>query len=210
MSEYSEIEEKVNVYSHVFGAVLAFAGFGLLVIKAFSGDSYDISSQVGLIVFGLSLILLYLASSLYHHAIEIEIRFKRKVIDHCAIYILIAGTYTPYALTALQGTTGWIIFGLSWGMAAIGITLKLFFTGRFNIVSTLMYIFMGWMIVLFIKPLKLAISEEGFNWLLAGGIAYSVGAVFYLIDKLKFNHAIFHVFVLLGSICHFISIYFFV
>lgn len=209
MSEYTAIEEKLNVYSHLLGLLLAVVGFSLLVLKAMTGD-FDLPAQVGFIVFGMSLISLYLASSLYHHAIEIDLRFKRKVIDHCAIYILIAGTYTPYALSALQGSLGWIIFGASWGMALIGIGLKLFFTGRFKLFSTLMYIFMGWMIVFFITPLKLAISVDGFNWLLAGGIAYSLGAVFYMIKRIKFNHGIFHVFVLLGSISHFISIYFYI
>lgn len=210
MGEYSEIEEKVNVYSHVIGAILAFAALVLLSIKAFTSAGYDLKSQVGFIVFGISLVLLYLASAIYHKTIDIELRFKRKVIDHCAIYILIAGTYTPYALGALKGTLGWGVFALSWTMAAIGISLKLFFTGRFNVVSTLMYIFMGWMIVIFIKPLMLVISDAGFYWLLAGGISYSVGAGFYLIESMKFNHGVFHVFVLLGSLCHFVSIYFYI
>ena len=210
MGQYSEIEEKVNVYSHLFGAILAIIGFVLLVGKAILTNGYDLKSQVGFIVFGVSLILLYLASAFYHNTIDLNLRFKRKVIDHCAIYILIAGTYTPYGLAVLKGNLGWAVFGLSWAMAAIGITLKLFFTGRFSIISTLMYILMGWMIVLFIKPLILALSQEGFNWLLAGGISYSVGAGFYLIRSMKFNHGVFHVFVLLGSICHFISIYFYI
>ncbi|MDA9793239.1 hemolysin III family protein [Bacteriovoracaceae bacterium] len=208
MSEYSEIEEKLNVYSHLLGVVLGLIGLILLIVKGAEQES--LKASVSFIIFGVSIVLLFFASSLYHHTKNINLRLKRKVLDHCAIYILIAGTYTPYALGALGGKLGWIIFGVSWGMALMGITFKIFFTGRFNIVSTLLYVLMGWMIVFFVKPLKLTLSEEGFNWLLAGGISYTVGALAYSIEKIKFNHAIFHVFVLGGTFSHYISVYYYI
>jgi len=130
--------------------------------------------------------------------------------DHASIYVLIAGTYTPFTLVTLNGVTGWILFGISWGLAVSGIILKLFFTGQYNVLSTLMYIFMGWIIVFAIKPLVNNLSVEGLFWLVTGGVAYTIGAILYGIKKIKFNHSIFHVFVLLGSSCHFIAIYFYV
>jgi hemolysin III len=146
----------------------------------------------------------------YHSATTPLLRNRLQIVDHAAIYILIAGTYTPYTLVVLPDTTGWIIFGVSWGMAASGIVLKIFFTGKYDLISTLMYVFMGWIIVFAFEPLVDALSEQGLFWLVAGGIAYTVGAVLYSIRKIKFNHAIFHVFVLLGSACHFVSIYFYI
>jgi hemolysin III len=208
MSEYSEIEEKLNVYSHLLGVVVGVIGLILLVVKGAEQES--LKASVSFIIFGVSIVLLFFASSLYHHTKNVDLRLKRKVLDHCAIYILIAGTYTPYALGALGGKLGWIIFGVSWGMALMGITFKIFFTGRFNIVSTVLYVLMGWMIVFFVKPLKLSLSEEGFNWLLAGGVSYTVGALAYSIEKIKFNHAIFHVFVLAGTFSHYISVYYYI
>lgn len=205
MSEYSKTEEKLNVYSHILGVILGLIALVLLSVK--SSSHYDLKSQISFLIFALSMILLYTASSLYHNEKNLKQRLKKKVLDHCAIYILIAGTYTPFTLVALGGKLGWIVFSISWLMAIIGIILKIFFTGRFKLVSTLMYVFMGWMIIFFIKPLMLVFSQDGFSWLLYGGISYSLGAVFYMIKKIKFNHAIFHIFVLGGSICHFISIY---
>jgi len=161
-------------------------------------------------IFGASLLGLYAASTFYHAARSPDLRKKLRVLDHSSIYMLIAGTYTPFTLISLQGSTGWIIFGISWGLAVIGIVLKLFFTGRFNGLSTMMYVFMGWVIVFAIKPLISSLSAEGLFWLFAGGLAYTAGAVIYSIEKIQFNHAIFHIFVLLGSFCHFISVFFYV
>ena len=130
--------------------------------------------------------------------------------DHASIYVLIAGTYTPFTLVTLNGVTGWTLFGITWGLAVSGIILKLFFTGQYNVLSTLMYIFMGWIIVFAIKPLVNNLPVDGLFWLVAGGVAYTIGAILYGIKKIKFNHSIFHVFVLLGSSCHFVAIYFYV
>jgi len=133
-----------------------------------------------------------------------------KIFDHASIYVLIAGSYTPFTLVTLNGTTGWVIFSIAWGSALIGIILKLFFTGKYSIVSTIMYVVMGWIIVFAIKPLIQHLPTYGLYWLVGGGIAYTIGAILYSIKRIKFNHALFHILVLIGSFCHFISIYFYV
>jgi hemolysin III len=127
-----------------------------------------------------------------------------------SIYVLIAGTYTPFSLVTLKGALGWVIFGISWGLALAGIILKLFFTGRYDLFSTIMYVLMGWVIVFVIKPLIDNLPSEGLLWLFAGGISYTMGAILYGIKKIKFNHAIFHILVLIGSFCHFITVFFYV
>jgi hemolysin III len=153
---------------------------------------------------------LYAASTFYHSAKKSKLRNRLNIIDHASIYILIAGTYTPFTLVTLKGTIGWVIFGISWGLALTGIILKLFFTGKYNLMSTIMYVLMGWVIVFAIKPLINSLPLAGLLWLVAGGISYTIGAIIYGIKKIKFNHAIFHMFVLMGSFCHFMSVYFYV
>ena len=205
---YSSIEEKINILSHASGFILSMVALVLLVRHAaLHGDVWHI---VSFSIFGSSLILLYAASTFYHGAKKPELRNRLKVFDHASIYVLIAGTYTPFTLVTLKGPIGWAIFGISWGLALTGIILKLFFTGRYNLVSTIMYVLMGWIIVFAIKPLINNLPPEGLRWLVAGGISYTVGAILYSIKKIKFNHAIFHVFVLTGSFCHFMSVFFYV
>jgi len=165
-------------------------------------------SIVSFAVFGLSLVLLYAVSTLYHSTKKPASRSRLRIYDHASIFVLIAGTYTPFTLITLNGTTGWVIFGISWGLAIGGIVLKLFFTGKYHLLSTLMYIFMGWVIVFAINPLIENLSSQGLLWLLAGGVAYTVGAALYSVRTIKFNHAIFHIFVLIGSFSHFMSVYF--
>ncbi|MCH7820306.1 MAG: hemolysin III family protein [Candidatus Marinimicrobia bacterium] len=208
MRIYSQTEEKINIVSHGIGLVLSCVAFVLLATHA--NLHGDILHTISFSVFGASLIMLYAASTIYHSAKKPELRKRLKIIDHASIYVLVAGTYTPFTLITLNGTLGWVIFGTSWGLAITGIILKLFFTGKYNLISTSMYVFIGWVIVFAIKPLIDNLSSEGFLWLLAGGISYTVGAVLYSIKKIKFNHAIFHMFVLTGSFCHFISVYFYV
>jgi len=133
-----------------------------------------------------------------------------RIIDHASIYVLIAGTYTPFTLVTLNGSIGWVIFGISWGLALTGIIWKLFFTGKYKLLSTLMYILIGSVIVFAIKPLTNNLSLEGLLWIFAGGMAYTIGAILYSIKKIKFNHAIFHVFVLIGSASHFVAVFFYV
>jgi hemolysin III len=205
---YSPTEERINIFSHALGLVLSFIALLLLLIRASQhGNPWHIVS-VG--VFGLSLIALYGASTAYHSARKPALRARLRIIDHATIYILIAGTYTPFTLITLSGPVGWTIFTVSWGMAITGIILKLFFTGRFNLVSTLMYVFMGWIIVFAVKPLIASFPTAGIYWLVAGGLSYTVGAIIYSIRKVPLNHAIFHLFVLGGSICHFIAVYLYV
>lgn len=205
---YSELEEKINVISHAIGLLLSITALALLVVRA--GLYGNIWHIVSFSVYGLSLIVLYSASTFYHLSKTENIRKKLNIWDHSSIFILIAGTYTPYSLVSLNGVVGWTIFGVIWALAIAGVILKIFFIGRLEILSTIMYIAMGWLIVLAIKPLISALVMEGLVWLFAGGIFYTVGAIFFSIEKIKFNHAIFHIFVLAGSICHFISIYFYI
>ncbi|WP_107037748.1 PAQR family membrane homeostasis protein TrhA [Brumimicrobium mesophilum] len=205
MNSYSPKEEKLNVITHAFGFILSFVAVILLILKAsFYGG---ILATVSVSIFGASLIVLYAASTMYHNAKTIELRIKLKIFDHAAIFVLIAGTYTPFTLITLEGSVGWLVFSVIWGMALIGITLKLFFTGRYKILSTIMYILMGWVIIFAVKPLVESLSSEGLFWLFAGGFFYTIGAIIYSIKKIKFNHAIFHLFVLGGSFCHFYSVY---
>jgi hemolysin III len=208
IKRYSPIEEAINIWSHVLGIFLSIIAIFLLVKHAIELKS--VLHIVSLSIYGFSMLTLYTASSIYHSRKNDEQRIYMRVFDHASIYILIAGTYTPFTIISLHGKIGWIIFGLSWGMALMGIILKLFFTGRFSLLSTLIYIFMGWMIIFAIKPLMSSLSAGGIKWLFAGGIAYTLGGILYVIKKIKFNHAIFHILVLIGSICHFISIYYYV
>jgi len=208
ISHYSPIEEKINIISHAIGLISSIAALVLLVARAsLHGNVWHI---VSFGIFGASLITLYAASTFYHCAKRSALRKRLKIFDHASIYILIAGTYTPFTLVTLKGTIGWVIFGISWGLALAGVILKLFFTGKYDIISTIMYVFMGWIIVFAIKPLINNLPADGLLWLFAGGISYTVGAITYSIPKIKFNHSIFHMFVLMGSLCHFMSVFFYV
>lgn len=205
---YSPIEEEINIISHAIGLILSIVAFVLLVTHAsLYGNAWHILSFS---IFGASLIILYATSTYYHSAKKPELRSRLRIIDHAAIYVLIAGTYTPLTLVTLNGQIGWTIFGITWTLALIGIILKLFFTGKYKSISTLLYVLMGWVIIFAIEPLKSNLSLEGLFWLFAGGIAYTVGAILYSIKKIQFNHAIFHVFVLIGSISHFMLVFFYV
>ena len=205
---YSPAEEKLNIWSHAFGIFLSIIALVLLIIKAVQQD--NIWMMISFPIFGVSLILLYLASTLYHASKEPQKRFKLKVFDHAAIYVLIAGSYTPFTLVSLNGETGWLIFSMVWVMAFTGIILKLFFTGRFKVISTAMYVLMGWLIVFYFQDLTAHLHEKGLFYLILGGVLYTIGAILYSIKKIKYNHAIFHFFVLAGSFCHFLSIYLYV
>ncbi|NQT58200.1 MAG: hemolysin III family protein [Bacteroidetes bacterium] len=205
---YSPIEERINIISHGAGFIASIAALVLLVLQAsLNGNVWH---KVSFSIFGTSLLLLYAASTLYHSSKKPELRKRLKIIDHASIYILIAGSYTPFTIVTLNGTVGWVIFGIAWGIALTGIILKLFFTGEYNLLSTIMYVMMGWLVVFFIKPLMNNLSSGGLFWLMAGGISYTVGAVIYMIKKIPYNHAIFHIFVLIGSTCHVVSVYLYV
>lgn len=202
---YSPKEEFWNILTHGFGFFMSIVGAVLLWRRA--GEYGNGRLTLSFVVFALGLILLYAASTFYHSAKDPVWRFRLKVLDHIAIFILIAGTYTPFALITLKGTTGWIIFGIAWGIALTGTVLKIFFTGKYNTFSTLLYVGMGWIIIFAIEPLIENLSTGGLWWLFAGGFFYTLGALLYSVKKIPYNHALFHLFVLLGSFSHFMAIY---
>lgn len=202
------MEEVVNAITHGIGTLLAVAGLVLLTVFAYLyGDMWHVISSS---IYGTTLVLLYLASTLYHSFTNERVKYIFKIIDHSAIYLLIAGTYTPFTLVPLHGTLGWTVFGLVWGLAVLGITLKVFFVGRFKLISTMCYVFMGWFIIFAIKPLIATVPMLGIVWLMIGGLFYTLGTIFYLWHKLPYHHAIWHLFVLAGSISHFIAVFFYV
>ena len=157
-------------------------------------------------LFGLTAILLYTASTLYHAHTNPQFKARLKVFDHISIYFLIAGTYTPVTLVAMRGNWGWAIFAVVWGLALAGTVFKLFFTGRFPVISTVLYIAMGWMAAVAVVPLIQSVPGRTLGWLLAGGLFYTLGVGFYAWRRLPFNHAIWHLFVLGGTACHFVVV----
>ncbi len=201
-------QERANAISHGIGAVLSVAALVLLVVRSsLYGTPWHI---VSFAIFGVSLILLYVCSTLLHSARKERWINLFEIMDHAAIYVLIAGTYTPFLLVTIRSPLGWSLFGVVWGLALAGIIFKLFFVKRFNVLSTIFYIAMGWMIILAFRPLIQQLPEPGVMWLVIGGILYTFGTVFYLWRKIPYHHAIWHTFVLLGSVSHFISVYFYV
>ena len=206
LDKYSQKEERINVITHAFGFVLSVVGLVFLVLKVNTNTAKTLD-LVSVVIFGLSMTILYAASTTYHSAKTAKLRKRLNVFDHASIYVLIAGTYTPFSLISLIDSVGWTLIIVIWSIALIGVVLKLFFTGKYDKLSTLMYVLMGWIIIGVLKPLIASVDINGLMWLLAGGVFYSVGAVFYITNKFKMNHAIFHVFVLLGSASHYISIY---
>lgn len=205
---YSEKEEKINVLTHGLGLLLSIPALILLVV--YSSLYGNVWHVVSFSIYGSSLVLLYLASTLYHAAKKPEIKDKLNIFDHSAIYLLIAGTYTPFLLVTIRGPWGWSLFGIVWGLAIIGILMKFFFTTRYKVVSALAYILMGWVIIIAIKPLINNLSTPGLWWLFAGGLSYTIGAVLYTLKKLPYHHAIFHVFVLGGSFAHWVAVFYYV
>lgn len=196
-------EELANVLTHGLGVFASVCGGAVLItLAAVFGDVWQI---VGASVFGASLLLLYSASTLYHAVRHELVRARLKVFDHCAIYVLIAGTYTPFMLVDLRGGWGWALFGVVWGLAVAGIIFKLFCTGKLRVLSTLMYIGMGWLAVIAIGPMLRELPTSALIWLLAGGLTYTVGTVFYH-SRIPYSHAIWHLFVLGGSTCHFVAV----
>ena len=197
---YTKREEILNVLTHGFGLLLSIAAQVLLIVRAteLGGALYIVSFTI----FGASLILLYAASTAYHSSKNRRLRARLNIVDHAMIYILIAGSYTPFTLVTLNGWVGWTIFGVVWGLALMGFIFKL--------LSTLMYVLMGWIIIFAIIPLVKELPLNGLYWLFAGGVFYTAGAVLYSLRKLDYNHATFHVFVLLGSFSHFLAVYYYV
>ncbi len=207
-SPYSFIEELFNSITHGAGILLSIAALVLLIVfsSIYGGTGHIVSCTI----FGITLILLYTASTLYHGIQKPQVKRIFKIFDHSCIYLLIAGTYTPFLLVTLRGALGWTMFGVIWFLAVSGVVLKVFFVDRFRIISTVAYVLMGWIIVFAIKPLADSLPSGGLVWLIAGGMAYTLGVVFYAWKRLPFNHAIWHLFVLAGSLCHFIAVIFYV
>jgi hemolysin III len=195
----------MNCLTHGVGVVLSVAGLvALITAAALNGTARHV---VTVTLFGVALLLVYVASTAYHLCRPGRLRERLKVFDHAAIYCLIAGTYTPFLLVLVRGQWGWTLFGVLWGLAAVGIAFKLFYTGRFDLISTLVYIAMGWSGLIAAGPLLDKLPGGAVAWIVAGGIAYTGGAAFYLWDRLPYNHAVWHVFVLIGSLCHFLAVY---
>lgn len=197
-------EEIASALTHGLGAVFALAGSAVLItLAAIHGDGWQLFSSI---VFGVALLLLYTASTLYHAIQHPVAKGRLKVFDHCAIYVLIAGTYTPFMLIGLRGPWGWSMFAAIWTLALAGVVFKLFYTGRFKALSTGIYIAMGWLIVVAIKPMLAAIDLWTLGWLLAGGLSYTLGTYFYHRESIRYSHAIWHLFVIGGSVCHFVAV----
>ncbi|MGY4516821.1 hemolysin III [Lysobacter sp. HA18] len=195
--------ELANALTHGVGAIAALAAGSVLVtLAAVHGDGWQLT---GAIVFGICLLLLYLASTLYHAAKNPVAKARLKVFDHCAIYLLIAGTYTPFTLIDLRGPLGWGLFAAIWTLAIAGIIFKLYFTGRFKRLSTALYIAMGWAAIVAIRPMMHAVDATTLGWLLAGGLAYTLGTVFYLRTS-RYAHAVWHLFCVAGSVCHYVAV----
>ncbi len=197
-------EELANSLTHGVGLALSVAGFiALVVLAAMRGSAWRIVSCA---VYGSTLIFLYTASTLYHGIRSRRLKRVLKICDHSAIYLLIAGTYTPFLLVNLRGSWGWSLFAVIWGLAMAGILLKVWFVEHFSVFSTVVYLLMGWLALLAIKPMLLRVPLSGLLWLLAGGVLYTVGLVFYAWKRVPYNHAIWHGFVLAGSTCHYVAV----
>jgi hemolysin III len=197
-------QELANAFTHGFGVLAALAGGAVLVtLASLGGDPWRI---VGAAVFTATLVLLYSASTLYHAVRSPRAKRRLKVLDHASIYLLIAGTYTPFTLGGLRGGWGWSLFGVIWGLAVAGVVFKLFAAGRFPRASTAIYIGMGWLIVIAAGPMVRSLPPVVIAWLLAGGVAYTLGTVFYHNRRFTYSHAVWHLFVMAGSACHAVAV----
>jgi hemolysin III len=204
MREQSHKEELYNAITHGIGFLLSLVGFALLL--AF--HKYDTTrGLIAVILYGVSLSLLYFVSSIYHYEKNDKRKQLFRKLDHISIYLLIAGTYSPIVLLVLEDSLGWLLFWVVWGIAILGTILKVFFTGRFEIVSLILYLFMGWLIVFDIQALLQKIDLTGIVLLAGGGVAYTVGIIFYVLDRVKYSHVIWHLFVLAGSVLHYLFIF---
>lgn len=197
-------EELANSLTHGVGLALSVAGLIVLVVlAAMRGSAWRIASCA---VYGSTLICLYTASTLYHGIRSRRLKRVLKICDHSAIYLLIAGTYTPFLLVNLRGSWGWSLFAVIWGLAMAGILFKVWFVEHFSVLSTMLYLLMGWLALVAVKPMLLSVPQSGVLWLLAGGVLYTVGVVFYAWKRIPYSHAIWHGFVIAGSTCHYFAV----
>ncbi len=197
-------EELLNTISHAVGAIFGIIGFFLLLSKNSEKTSY---ATISIIIYSITFISMFVASSLYHYVRNPELKKKLRVVDHINIYFLIAGTYTPMCLITLLDGEGWTIFYIVWGIVAVGTLLKLFLTGKFEILSLVLYLAMGWLVVYDFDNLVDYISPQGIQLLFLGGAFYTLGILFYAIDRIPYNHFIWHLFVLGGAVSHWLMIY---
>ncbi|RHO54927.1 hemolysin III family protein [Ruminococcaceae bacterium AM07-15] len=203
LPHYTLGEEIFNSVSHGVGVALACVGFGILIVlSALYGDAWAVSSSI---VYSFSLFALYLASTLYHACPNRRVKGVLQVLDHCSIFLLIAGTYTPYTLITLRGVLGWSLFAVVWGAAIVGVVLNAIDVQKYSRISMVCYVAMGWVVVLAIRPLMASLAWNGLVLLALGGVFYTVGIVFYVIRR-SYMHSIWHLFVLAGSVCHYLSI----
>lgn len=204
-SIHHRIEEWINSATHGIGALLSVVGTVFLIVGASQlGDAWKV---VSFSVFGASLIVLYLASALYHGTRHPKLKTAFKTLDHCAIFFLIAGTYTPFLLVNLRGTTGWTMFAVIWSLAISGVVLKVIFKHRFELARVGIYLAMGWLITFASSDLMASLNPTAFYLTIAGGVVYTIGVIFFLADRVPYMHAIWHLFVIGGSACHFAAIY---
>lgn len=202
--EKLSVEEVANSLTHGFGLLLSIAGFLFLVsLAAYKGDGWHIASSI---IYGASLVTLYAASTCYHGAVSSKLKHKLQLVDHCCIYLLIAGSYTPFALVALGGSFGFGLLAFVWAFAVFGIAMKVIFRGRFSAAGVVSYLALGWIGVIAIQPLYLALGFMPLALVVAGGISYSLGVIFFGWHSIRHHHAIWHVFVLGGSVFHFLAI----
>ncbi len=198
-----------NAITHGIGAVLAIVGAAVLIVAASArGAAWQVVA--GCSVFSATLVLVYICSTLYHSLVRTGARHVFHILDHSSIYLLIAGTYTPFTLVTLRGRLGWSILAVEWTLAAAGVVFKSFAVGRFAIASALVYLAQGWFVVIAVVPLVHALGWHGVLWLGAGGLAYTLGMIFFALDRLRYFHALWHLFVLAGSVAHYFAIYFYV
>ena len=196
-----------NSISHGIGLFLAIVGAVFLILASMRGDGWVVASCS---VFSATLVLVYLFSTLYHSLVVTRARHVFQILDHSAIYLLIAGTYTPFTLVPLRGVTGWWLFGFVWTLAIAGVVFKSLLIERFAVASAVVYLLQGWVIVLAVRPLYHAIGGHGLAWLVAGGVFYSLGIVFFALDRKPYFHAVWHLFVLAGSVAHYFAVLFYV
>jgi len=197
-------EEKANMLSHAVGLLLFVISIPFLIVYTYNTGVFEYF--LGTIFYGISLIMVYTSSTLYHSSFKVDVRKRLRTFDHISIYFLIAGSYSPFLLTHLQTTSGWTIFIILWSMVLIGSVSKLVFGHKFKLISTIAYLVMGWLAIFIIKPLYLELPSESFYWIFAGGMFYTIGAYFYMNEKMLYNHFIWHLFVLAGSIAHFVAV----
>ena len=202
------LEERANGLTHLIGALLSVVALVLLVVQA--AEHGSARGVVGSAIFGASLILTYTSSAAYHFASNLTVKFHLRRIDHMSIYLLIAGSYTPFTLVSLYGAWGWSLFGVIWGLALIGFGFKIYSAEKFEWLSTLTYVLMGWAALVAIVPIVENLPLPALIWLISGGILYTVGVFFFLLETVPFGHTIWHLFVLGGSICHFFAVLFYV